>query len=343
MNAFDCYVASSGRGRGIGTSTSTSTSDWDLLDTFSETRSASASALHNKEYADLMQSNALLCEWCKSDKIQMVDGNYVCIDCCGIMNRYIDTGAEWRAFAANEGKGDMNRCGMPINELLPNSSTGSIIGYGGKNSRDMRVLRKYHMWNNITYKERTLYNVFDSLTLNTVNNGINKSILEEAKNLYKKMTDARLTRGDNRNGLIASSIYIACKTQGAPRSAKEIAQMFNISSTVMTRGCKHFQEILNMSTQSTTAEDFIARICSKIDLGKDAQDICMDVIAKADTLGLVSENTPPSIAAAIIYLCGEKHKWKIDREELSSACGVSAVTILKCWKKLDVYKEHLFD
>lgn len=311
--------------------------EWELLDSlrFGDTANVSLST------TTTVSKNEEFCQWCKSERIQLIEGNYVCVDCFGIANRFIDNGAEWRNFA-NEGRGDMTRCGMPVNELLPDSSVGSIIGYGGKNTKDMRVLRKYHMWNNISYKERTLYNVFDTLTLNTANHGINKTILEEAKNLYKKMSEARLTRGDNRNGLIASSIYIACKTNGVPRSAKEIAQMFNISSTIMTRGCKHFQEILKMSTQSTTAEDFIARICSKVDLGKDEQDICMNVIQRADELGLVSDNTPPSIAAAIIYLCGDKYGWSVDKEVLSQACGVSGVTVMKCVKKLHTYRDHLF-
>ena len=37
------------------------------------------------------------------------------------------------------------------------------------------------------YKERTLYNVFESIHIRATNSGIPNCIADEAKNLYKKM------------------------------------------------------------------------------------------------------------------------------------------------------------
>jgi transcription initiation factor TFIIB len=207
---------------------------------------------------------------------------------------------------------------------------------------EMRLIRKYQMWNSMTYKERTLYNIFDMLTVNAVNNGIPASIIDEAKALYKKISELRLSRGDNRNGLIASSIYMSCKTNNVPRSAKEIAKIFNLKSTTMTKGCKKFQETLQMELTSSTPIDFILRFCSKLNLNKDIKDLCMKVVERADELSIICENTPPSIAAGCIYLvctvCGES----IDKKELAVACDISMVTISKCFKKLFSYRTYLF-
>jgi transcription initiation factor TFIIIB Brf1 subunit/transcription initiation factor TFIIB len=38
-------------------------------------------------------------------------------------------------------------------------------------------------------------------------------------------------------------MYVACKRANVPRSAKEMAKMFHIQSSTMTRGCKRFQEV----------------------------------------------------------------------------------------------------
>ena len=65
-------------------------------------------------------------------------------------------------------------------------------------------------------------------------------------NIQKQISDVRIHRGSNRNGIIASCIYKACRLQGCPRSAKEIADIFKLNISHMTKGCKKFDEIINM-------------------------------------------------------------------------------------------------
>jgi transcription initiation factor TFIIB len=198
------------------------------------------------------------------------------------------------------------------------------------------------MWNSMSYKERSLYNIFDTLTVSAVNNGISKSIIEEAKMLYKKLSELKISRGENRSGLIASSIYMSCKNNKVPRSAKEIAKIFNLKVTTMTRGCKKFQEIMKVNVDSTNAVDFIYRFCSKLNIDKAFRDVCKDVVVQADELGIVSENTPPSVAAGSIYLCNVLFSWNFTKKNMSEACEISQVTISKCYKKMFMYKKFLF-
>jgi transcription initiation factor TFIIB len=262
------------------------------------------------------------CQFCDCDTdIVLDDGNYMCKTCNSLLDRHIDHGAEWRYYGNDDNKSnDPTRCGLPTNELLPNSSLGSMIGYANKESYQIRIMRKYHMWNSMTYKERSLYNIFEGLTANAVNNGISKSIIDEAKMLYKKVSEAKISRGENRSGLIASSIYIACKNNKVPRSTKEI---------------------MKLNVQSTTADDFIGRFCSKLELDNDKKTLCKVLVKKADELAIVSENTPPSVAAGGIYLCSMTYGWNISKKDLSDACDISQVTISKCYKKMVVYKSLL--
>lgn len=285
---------------------------------------------------------AVLCKVCCAIDVILDDGNYICRKCGTINERFIDTSAEWRYYGCDDSKGnDPTRCGLPTNELLPDSSLGSLIGWSSNESHAIRLMRKYHLWNSMSYRERTLYNVFDTLTLNSTNNGLTKSIIDEAKTLYKQISEMKLSRGENRNGLIASSIYMSCKRNNVPRSAKEIAKMFNIKLTVMTKGCKKFQEILKLTTASTNPDDFIARYCSRLELSNDQRLKCKQVAAKVEELELASENTPPSIAAAIIYLCSSHYGWNISKKNLSDKCEISQVTVAKCFKRLQPYEKLL--
>ena len=292
----------------------------------------------------LMKSNTLsnTCSFCKNASIMLDDGHYVCQFCQSIVDRNIDHGAEWRYYGCEDNKhSDPTRCGLPTSDLLPDSSLGSMIGFTYNESYDVRIMRKYHLWNSMTYKERSLYNIFDILTINAVNNGISKSIIDEAKMLYKKVSETRISRGDNRNGLIASSIYMSCKNNKVPRSAKEIAKIFNLDVTTMTRGCKMYQELMKINVETTTADDFINRFCSKLNIDSTKRDVCKFVVQRVVELSIVSENTPPSVAAGIIYMCNIIYGWDLCKKTLSDACDISQVTVNKCYKKLIVYKSLL--
>lgn len=292
------------------------------------------------------ETDSIECKNCKSSKasdVMLDDGNYVCKICNTLIARFIDMQAEWRYYGNEDSKSsDPTRCGMPVNDLLPNSSLGSIISNQSNESYDMKLIRKYHMWNSMSYKERSLYNIFDNITIHASNNGIPNSIIEEAKTFYKKLSESRISRGENRNGLIASSIYMACKHEGVPRNTKEIAEIFNLKLTTMTKGCKKFQDIMNMNLDSSCPVDFIQRFSSKLNISKEIKDLCKDVAEKADELNIVSENTPPSIAAASIYLCNIVCELGISKKDLATSCKISQVTLTKCFKKLHTHRAYLF-
>lgn len=287
--------------------------------------------------------DSLKCKSCNSNDIMLDDCNYVCKQCNALLSRYIDMQAEWRYYGCDDSKSmDPTRCGMPTNDLLPNSSLGSLISNQNNESYDMKLIRKYHMWNSISYKERSLYNIFDSITVNAANSGIPATIIEEAKVFYKKLSESRISRGENRNGLIASSIYMSCKTHKVPRSTKEIAKIFNLKITTMTKGCKKFQDIMNIDLESTSAVDFIQRFGSKLNISREIKDLCRHVVEKADELNIVSENTPPSVAAASIFLCNVVCDLGLQKKEMAKVCEISQVTLTKCFKRLYTYRAHIF-
>ena len=102
---------------------------------------------------------------CGSTKVVIDDCMQLCANCSSIIGKVIDNTAEWRYYGGDNKSDDPSRCGLPTNSLLPKSSLGSMIG-GNKfsNNYDIRLIRKYQMWNAMPYNERTLWNVFEKLT-----------------------------------------------------------------------------------------------------------------------------------------------------------------------------------
>ena len=63
--------------------------------------------------------------------------------------------------------------------------------------------------------------------------------------LSRQVSEAKTFRGLNREGIIAASIYISARINNYPRTAKEIATIFNLDNTSATKGCKNALSIIN--------------------------------------------------------------------------------------------------
>lgn len=305
---------------------------WNILDHFRDDKDVSGQSSASK-------GGDAICEVCNSTNVIVEDGQNICTNCCTIMGRVIDSGAEWRYYGAEDSRDeDPTRCGMPTNHLLPKSSLGSMIGGRRGESKDIRRIRMYQMWNSMPYWERSLYNVFEQLTANTVNYGIPSKVLDDAKVLYKKASEKKISRGENKEGLIASCIYFACLLNRVPRSPKEVSRMFNIDLNVLTKGNARFQSLLQINVESSEAEDFIARFGSKLNMNYEDVQKCKELAKRLEDLEIVSENSPTSVAAGTLYFYCMTKDIDYNKKQIADVCEVSEVTITKCYKRLSKYK-----
>lgn len=300
------------------------------------------------EITDTCSIKTPICK-CGSDTWDNIGDELFCCKCYTVLFKNLDSQAEWRFYGASDNKSsDPSRCGLPVNQFTPTAAMGTIIGVNdqflssNEHFFQYNKMRKYHLWNSMPYRERSLHNILNNITLQAGSNGITQTIIDDAKLMYSKLASDRITRGNNRSGLIASSIYMSCKSNNVPRSAKEVAKMFNLNITTMTKGCKHFNEIMkDVKFESTKPSDFIRRFLSKLKR-MNLYDVCMHVERKSSEFSLVTENAPPSIAASIIYLVAvEKKDKNLSKKTIAKTCEISEVTINKVYKKMTDYIEFL--
>ena len=289
----------------------------------------------------LEQKEEGVCE-CGCTEIITEDTMQICKNCCSVLGRVIDNTAEWRYYGNDDNRdGDPSRCGLPTNTLLPKSSLGSMIGGCKRDSIDIKRIRMYQLWNSMPYDERTLWNVFEKLTSNTINNGIPQKVIDDAKVLYKKASEKKISRGDNKEGLIASCIYHSCLINNVPRSSKEIATMFNISPVVLNRGNSRFQTLLKINVSSSCPEDFISRFGSKLSMKMKDIENCKCLVAFLEKNEILSDNSPTSSAAGILYYYSMCENLEYTKKQISAVCSVSEVTIVKNYKIICKYKAFI--
>lgn len=297
------------------------------------------------------------CRICDYQLMIMEDGFPTCTNKqCGLIYRdTLDYSPEWRFYGADDKNSkDPTRCGNPINPLLHESSFGCKILCNQNASYEMKRIRKWTEWQAMPHREKALYDEFQFITVMAKNAGIPRIFIDDAMAIHKDISEQKMFRGMNRDGIKAASIYISCRLNDCPRTSHEIAEIFKLDKTSATSGCSMAVNImsnlerngtsLNVSTDdlcSTTPSSFIDRYCSRLNINTELTKLAKFIAKKIETTGCINDNTPHSIAAGIVYFIGQECNLPITKTNVKQICGVSEVTINKCYKKMDIIKDKL--
>ena len=286
------------------------------------------------------------CKNCNSNKLIKKNGYVICSD-CGVENDIIlDRAVEYISDETNNN----TRIGCASNPFLPLSSMGTKIS-GPYN----KISNIHNKWYRLVYKERSLLNVFSIFDEKCKKYNINKPIIDNAKIFFKKINDSthltgknkgkqRIVRGINRVSLIAACVLHGAEMQGAPRSQKEIAEIFNLTVTDVTKGCRKFREILQHDDIFSYLEpanhlNYIIRYGNILKIEQKYIDKCKEISNNIIKLDIASDHQPPSIAAGCIMLISDIYDLNINIKSISSEFKISEVTIKKTFKKLNNYKD----
>jgi len=295
-----------------------------------------------------------LCNICHSTLMIMDDGFPTCtnVECSVIYTNTLDYSPEWRFFGADDkGGNDPTRCGNPINPLLVESSYGCKVLCSSKSSYEMKKIRKWTEWQSMPHKEKSLYEEFQFITIMAQNSGIPKIFIDEAMAIHKDISEQKMFRGLNRDGIKAASIYISCRLNGCPRTAHEISEIFKLDKTSATNGCSTAINILNniernieqapTILETTTPSSFIERYCSKLNMNSELTMLCKFIANKVEKNSIILDNAPHAIASGIVYFISVNCNLDITKLEIKQISGISEVTINKCFKKLENTRDVL--
>lgn len=265
----------------------------------------------------------------------------------------LDFSPEWSFYGADDKNGkDPARCGNPINPLLLESSFGCKVMTNASSSFEMRKIRKWTQWQAMPHREKTLNEEFQFITVMARNAGIPKIFIDCAMEIHKDISEQKMLRGLNRDGIKAASIYISCRLNGCPRNAYEIAEIFNLDKASATNGCSMAVNILNNiernvdpSLQTNLQEikpiAFIDRFACKLNFNKELIMLSKFVASKLDQLKLIDNNIPHAVASGVLYFVAQVCNLNLGKRDVKQVCGVSEVTINKCYKKIEVHREKL--
>lgn len=282
-------------------------------------------------------------------------GIIVCKKCGIIIQTILDSSPEWCDYGS-DGKKGVARCSYITNNFLPQSSLGTDINcYKNR----MKIL---HIWGAMPYKERSLHKILKDVENKCRKSSVSKYIEDDVKILCTNISKLKhlrgknkgksiITRGDNRKGIIAACYFYACKRDHCTKSKKEVAELWEIEETDVTKGCKVFLKLVQSGQISYTlntesADYFIVRFYKQrkgLPIKKKYIAQALIITQNIKKLNIASVHNPISVAAGSILLSVELNNLNITKKNIAKRFSVSEVTITKTYDKIKKYKKILIN
>ena len=164
--------------------------------------------------------------------------------------------------------------------------------------------------------------------------GLPRNVRETAAMIYRKAVNKNLIRGRSIEGVVAASLYAACRQCGVPRTLDEVANSSRVGRKEIGRTYRFMTRELKLKLMPTKPQDYVQRFCSELKLSGEVQSKAAEILKDASEKELTSGRGPTGVAAAAIYissiLCNERRT----QREVADVAGVTEVTIRNRYKEL---------
>jgi transcription initiation factor TFIIIB Brf1 subunit/transcription initiation factor TFIIB len=286
--------------------------------------------------------NINICRECSGIKLITREGLPTSSDCGLVDSYFVDDTAEWTSGMNDDGKvNDPSRCGNPNSnpELFSQHwGKGTVISTHHASTYENKRMAKINFHMSMNHKDRSLFHAYKDI--DEACHTLPESILKDAKMMYRKFNEEKLTRGAVRLGIKANCVLYACRLAKHPRTTKEIADMFGIQSKDISRTTQMFKEVIMGMTEKnyvTKSFDVMNRLLNSFDVTREERLQCNKMCNKIDDCVDLMSKTPNSVASAIIFIV---LGGRVKKNTLCEKCSVSVPTLNKIETIIKKHLEH---
>src|SRR5438132_12602256 len=91
-----------------------------------------------------------------------------------------------------------------------------------------------------------------------------RNVRETAAMVYRKAVNKNLIRGRSIDGVVAASLYAACRQCNVPRTLDEIANASRVGRKEIGRTYRFMTSALKLKLMHTNPQHYVARFCHKL-------------------------------------------------------------------------------
>lgn len=265
-------------------------------------------------------------------------GERVCEECgLVIEDTNIDHGPEWRAFNHQE-RQQKSRTGSPMTQTMHDRGLTTTIDWKNKDAHGRTIssekrqrLQRIRKWQERIRtkdaKERNLQFALSEIARMASALGVPSATQEVASVIYRRALNEDLVRGRSIEGIATSTLYIACRKEGIPRSLDEVTNVSRVGQTEIGRTYRYLSKELELELKPTDPKQFVPRFASELDLDEEVQLKAREVIDVSAEEGLLSGKSPTGFAAAALYVAALLCNQKRTQREIADVANVTEVTI----------------
>src|SRR5919197_5144200 len=227
---------------------------------------------------------AAICPVCKSNLLLITDpdsGEDICNKCGMIVSDKIQdiNRPEWRnMFDTVEINNRRRRTGIHISLARHDMALSTVIGRtdrdaGGKkiDATMKTIMQRLRTWDSRAHIrtssfDRRLIQAFNELDILKDKLALPDVVVDKSAYIYRKAKRNGLTRGRTISGLVAASVYIACREMSTPRTLKDIAAAANINRKHLAKAYRFLVIELDIKVPLVDQIKCIAKIANKANL-----------------------------------------------------------------------------
>lgn len=283
-----------------------------------------------------------ICPDCKSTDF-VHDHSRAEVTCrkCGLVIKdfVIDNGPEWVAHNSEE-QASKSRVGSPLSSAIHDFGLATDIDWKNDNISPEEISKYYRMrkWNKkiriLGSKERNLAFALTQIHRTCSILLLPKIVRESAAKVYRNALDNKLIRGRTIEGVVSSSIYIACRQCKIPRTLSEIAGESSLTRKQLARTYRFLARELNIKLDPVSPVDYIPRFASELNISEQSQAKAIRIVEESKDAGLNSGKGPGGIAAAALYISTLLDNEKKSQRDIAEVAGITEVTLRNRYKEL---------
>ena len=157
--------------------------------------------------------------------------------------------------------------------------------------------------------------------------GISDNVVENAAYIYRKVVNAKLTRGRTMASLISASLYAACRENNIPRTIDDIAGAGNVERRILSRDLRTIIKKLGLNLNQYETTSFISKISNNMSLKEKTKRDAFEILRRCEKEQITAGKHPVAQAAASLYLSCIMNGEKVSQKKFATESGVSDVTI----------------
>ena len=286
-----------------------------------------------------------ICKRCKGAMItDAVTGERFCRSCGFVIEEQVQESGPERNITKDD-RDDKTRVGMPTSLAIHDMGLATTIGAADKDAtgkplssyakHEMKRLRTWDSRSQMSEQsDRNLRHAFTQLDKLKDKLTLSGAVVEKAAYFYRKALLKSLVRGRSIEGVLAASVYAACRDVEMPRTLDDVAKAINIKRKYLTKNYRMLVNELELKMPVVNSITCISKIANKLGVNEKVKRYAIEILKDANDQRVTAGKDPMGMAASALYISCVKYDVDVSQKDIAMAAGVTEVTIRNRYKDM---------